>query len=129
MVADALQDGLPLQSSALVTYRFYSLCLCSYIFLIGSTSIWCDRNVLIFFLQDPPLFAVTEMLVHMSVPTEYSSHAHFEEALLDQLIHSLLAIGLPFYPYLFVHPEQSTISSFFLPFMFCLFNCFFFLVH
>ncbi|KAL0672877.1 hypothetical protein Bca4012_000858 [Brassica carinata] len=72
--------------------------------------------------QDPPLFAVTEMLVHMSVPTEYSSHVHFEEALLDQLIHSPLAIGLPSYPYLFVHPGQSTISSFFLPFMFGLFN-------
>ena len=37
------------------------------------------------------------MIVHMNHPSEYSSHARFEETLLDHLIHSPIAIAIPSY--------------------------------
>ncbi|KAF3544356.1 hypothetical protein DY000_02000662 [Brassica cretica] len=43
----------------------------------------------------PPLFDVEDMIVHMNHPSEYSSHARFEETLLDHLIHSPIGFHCP----------------------------------
>lgn len=64
-------------------------------------------------LQDPPLFAVAEMIVHRKVSDEYETEEQFEKALLDKLTDYPIAIGVPSYPSLFQPPEQTTVSPFF----------------